>query len=72
MSHATRSTLYSPARQHTNRDGDNCGMPADRNPLRVLEHALLAGDHQLAQLIAARLFPGAVRTLLVLRERLRI
>jgi hypothetical protein len=47
-------------------------MPADRNPLRVLEHALHAGDQQLAQLIAARLFPGAVRTLLALRERLRI
>jgi len=47
-------------------------MPADRHPLRVLEHALRAGDHQLAQLIAARLFPGAVRTLVALRERLRI
>jgi len=47
-------------------------MPADRHPLRVLEHALRAGDHQLAQLIAAKLFPGAVRTLVALRERLRI
>jgi hypothetical protein len=47
-------------------------MPADRHPLRVLEHALRAGDHQLAQLIAATLFPGARRTLRALRERLRI
>jgi hypothetical protein len=47
-------------------------MPPHRNPLRVLEHALHAGDHQLAQLIAERLFPGAVRTLLVLRERFGI
>jgi hypothetical protein len=47
-------------------------MPADRHPLRVLEHALRAGDHRLAELIAAALFPGAVRTLLVLRERLQI
>jgi hypothetical protein len=47
-------------------------MPADRNPMRVLEHALHAGDHKLAQLIAAKLFPGAVRTLLVLRERFGI
>jgi hypothetical protein len=47
-------------------------MPADRNPLRVLEHALHAGDHQLARMIAEKLFPGAVRTLLALREQLRI
>ena len=47
-------------------------MPADRNPVRVLEHALHAGDHQLAHLIAERLFPGAVRTLLLLRERFGI
>lgn len=47
-------------------------MPADRHPLRVLEHALRAGDHHLARLIAARLFPGAARTLLLLRRRLRI
>jgi hypothetical protein len=47
-------------------------MPADRHPLRVLEHARHAGDHQLAQLIVARLFPGAVRTLRALRKRLRI
>jgi len=47
-------------------------MPADRQPLRVLEHARQAGDHQLARLIAATLFPGAARTLVVLRERLRI
>jgi hypothetical protein len=47
-------------------------MPADRNPLRVLEHALHAGDHQLAHLIAQRLFPGAVRTLRTLRERFGI
>jgi hypothetical protein len=47
-------------------------MPADRHPLRVLEHARRAGDNQLAQLIAAMLFPGATRTVLALRERLRI
>jgi hypothetical protein len=47
-------------------------MPPDRHPLRVLAHALHAGDHRLAQLIAARLFPGALRTLRALRERLRI
>jgi hypothetical protein len=47
-------------------------MPADRHPLRVLEHALHAGDHQLAHLIAAKLFPGALRTLRALRQRLRI
>jgi hypothetical protein len=47
-------------------------MSTDRNPLRVLEHALHTGDHQLAHLIAERLFPGAVRTLLTLRERFGI
>ena len=47
-------------------------MPADRDPLRVLEHARRAGDHQLAHLIAALLFPGAAATVLVLRERLAI
>jgi hypothetical protein len=47
-------------------------MPADRHPLRVLDHARRAGDHQLAHLIAARLFPGAARTVLVLRERFGI
>lgn len=47
-------------------------MPADRHPLRVLEHALRAGDHELARLIALRLFPAAARTVVVLRERLRI
>jgi hypothetical protein len=47
-------------------------MPADRNPLRVLEHALRAGDHRLAHLLAAKLFPGAHRALLRLRQRLRI
>ena len=67
-----RSTRCSPARQHGNRDGDNRDMPADRHPLRVLEHALHAGDHQLAHLIAAKLFPGALRTLRALRQRLRI
>ena len=72
MSHETQSTSCSPARQQTNRDRDIPGMPADRNPVRVLEHALHAGDHQLAHLIAERLFPGAVRTLLLLRERFGI
>ena len=72
MSRVTRSTSCSPARQQANRDGDIPGMPADRNPLRVLEHALHAGDHQLAELIAERLFPGAVRTVLRLRERFGI
>ena len=47
-------------------------MSEDRDPGRVLEHALRAGDYRLAQLIAAQLFPGAERTLLALRERLRI
>jgi hypothetical protein len=47
-------------------------MPADRHPQHVLEHAVRVGDHALAHLIAVRLFPGAVRTLLALRERLRI
>lgn len=47
-------------------------MPADRDPLRVLEHARRAGDLQLAHLIAALLFPGAARTVLALRERLGI
>jgi hypothetical protein len=47
-------------------------MPADRHPLRVLEHALSSGDHQLARVIVAILFPGALKTLHVLRERLRI
>jgi hypothetical protein len=51
-------------------------MPANRNPLRVLEHALSAGDQRLAGLIAAKLFPDAAqaaqRTFLVLRERLAI
>jgi hypothetical protein len=51
-------------------------MPADRHPLRVLQHALLAGDQRLADLLAARLFPGsppaAYRTFLVLRQRLGI
>jgi hypothetical protein len=47
-------------------------MPADRHPLRVLEHARRSGDHRLAHLIAAALFPGAARTVLALRERLRI
>jgi hypothetical protein len=46
-------------------------MP-DRHPLRALEHALRAGDRRLTDLIAARLFPGALRTLLRLREHLRI
>jgi hypothetical protein len=51
-------------------------MAADRHPLRVLEHALRAGDRLLAELIAARLYPAARpaarRTLLLLRQRLRI
>jgi hypothetical protein len=51
-------------------------MPTDRHPLRVLEHALLAGDRRLAELVAARLFPGAspaaYRAFLVLRQRLGI
>jgi hypothetical protein len=51
-------------------------MPADHHPLRVLEHALRAGDRRLADLIAARLFPSvspaALRTLVGLRERLGI
>jgi hypothetical protein len=46
-------------------------MP-DRQPLRALEHALRAGDRRLADLIAARLFPGAHRTLLRLRQHLGI
>jgi hypothetical protein len=47
-------------------------MPKDRHPLRVLEHALRAGDRLLADLIAARLLPGAHRTVLLLRQRLGI
>jgi hypothetical protein len=51
-------------------------MPADRHPLRVLEHALAAGDRRLADLIVARLFPGAApvahRTLVLLRQRFGI
>jgi hypothetical protein len=51
-------------------------MPADRSPLRVLEHALRAGDRRLADLIAARLYPAvvppALTTLAVLRQRLGI
>jgi hypothetical protein len=51
-------------------------MPANRHPLRVLEHALQAGDRRLTELIAARLFPGAApaayRTVLLLRLRLGI
>ena len=47
-------------------------MATDRHPLRVLEHALRYGDHQLAELVALRLFPAAVGTLLFLRERLQI
>jgi hypothetical protein len=47
-------------------------MPVDRNPLRVLEHAVRAGDRRLAHLIFATLFPGAQRTLLRLQHRLRI
>jgi hypothetical protein len=46
-------------------------MP-DRHPLRALEHALRAGDRRLADLIAARLFPGAYRTLRRLRRHLGI
>jgi hypothetical protein len=42
----------------------------------VLEHALSAGDQRLADLITAKLFPGAApaayRTFLMLRERLAI
>ena len=40
--------------------------------MRVLEHARRAGDHDLARLIAALLFPGAAKTLLALGERLQI
>lgn len=52
-------------------------MPADRHdPLRVLRHALRAGDGRLADLIAAKLFPGVVagarRTLLLLLQRFGI
>ncbi len=47
-------------------------MLPDRDPLRLLAHALAAGDTRLADLVAARLFPGAHRTLLLLRERLGI
>jgi hypothetical protein len=47
-------------------------MPGDRHPLRALEHALHAGDLRLADVIAARLFPGAYRTVLLLRVRLGI
>jgi hypothetical protein len=51
-------------------------MPANRHPLRVLEHALLAGDGRLADLLAAKLFPDAApaayRTFLILRRRLAI
>ncbi|HEY7618661.1 MAG TPA: hypothetical protein VH834_02765 [Solirubrobacteraceae bacterium] len=47
-------------------------MPGDRHPLRALEHALHAGDLRLADLIAARLLPGAYRTMLLLRVRLGI
>ena len=46
-------------------------MP-DRHPLRAFEHALRAGDRRLADLIAVRLFPGAHRTLLRLRQQLGI
>jgi hypothetical protein len=46
-------------------------MP-DRHPLRALEHALRAGDRRLADLIAARLFPGAHRALRRLRRHLGI
>jgi hypothetical protein len=51
-------------------------MPANCHPLRVLEHALSAGDRRLADLITVKLFPGAApaahRTFLVLRRRLAI
>jgi hypothetical protein len=47
-------------------------MPADRDPLRVLEHAVRNGDRRLAHLIAGTLFPSARRTLLRLRHLLRI
>jgi hypothetical protein len=51
-------------------------MLANRHPLRVLEHALTAGDQRLAELITARLFPDAApaayRTFLLLRQRLAI
>ena len=51
-------------------------MPADRHPLRVLEHALRAGDRMLADLILARLYPAAappaLTTLIALRRRLGI
>jgi hypothetical protein len=51
-------------------------MPADRHPLRVLEHALSAGDRRLAELIAVKLFPGAgpgaYAAVLLLRQRLGI
>jgi hypothetical protein len=44
----------------------------DRDPLRLLSHALAVGDVRLANLVAARLFPAAHRTLVLLRERLGI
>ena len=44
----------------------------DRDPLRLLAHALEVGDMRLADLVAARLFPAAHRTVLLLRERLGI
>ena len=47
-------------------------MPPDRDPLRLLSHALSVGDVRLANLVAARLFPGAHRTLVLLRQRLGI
>jgi hypothetical protein len=51
-------------------------MPADRHPLRLLEHALRAGDRRLADLIAVRLYPAALppalATLAALRRRLGI
>jgi hypothetical protein len=47
-------------------------MPPDRDPLRLLLHALAAGDARLADLVARRLFPAARRTLLLLRRRLKI
>jgi hypothetical protein len=47
-------------------------MTPDRDPLRLLAHALAAGDTRLADLVAERLFPAAQRTVVVLRERLGI
>jgi hypothetical protein len=55
-------------------------MPPDRDPLRVLVHALTAGDWRLAELLAARLLglpavprlDGAHRAFLRLRFELGI